>query len=526
MRIRILPVAAVLTATAALAGTFTPNSARSTDTVTAVADQVEPQISTTAIPAGSTPKMEVLLTEDDIEKAKKRVKGELVSPSPETAQSASRARPKAKLKDTKGTEEQFKKVMADARAFATEAKNKPFKLPERKADKSASTLSMSNVNAFTHTYSIGDTPPDALAQLCFFPDKSNTDYTFVFDRYSYCERKKITADYWKVDKTTGAKIEHMGTTYANMELFGQNSTTNRSTRLFARIQKGSVDYDWGIIDDWATAPGVPLSLIGQCQQVLTACSTFQPSATMTWGSWDNSTTWYPWDTSSPEYGMWGRDKLGLHRLTMEYYTDSDEYDTDQPGVVQSLHPRCDSATYFSDTRPQSCVFQEVIPFIAYSTATDSPNRDVAQHIQDAFANPNSTYPTSSTWKRFPGEYDGTWNGEGLHRLTESLHSGIMDANTAEKDAACQKTGNYSTTGLPLALQPTTGQDCDEFPFRSTVEGAASPNWDFSVRAVNRTQNQSAGGSLLGFYGSDRVLAWDLSLPTPEATNDTFYVRIS
>ncbi|MBL3671629.1 hypothetical protein JL475_38365 [Streptomyces sp. M2CJ-2] len=102
----------------------------------------------------------------------------------------------------------------------------------------------------------------------------------------------------------------------------------------------------------------------------------------------------------------------------------------------------------------------------------------------------------------------------------------MAANEAEKDDACAKTGNYSTTGLPLALQPTLGQDCDEFPFRSTLEGAASSKWDFSVRAVDTTQNQSAGGSLVAFYGSDRVLAWDLALPTPEATNDTFYVRIS
>ncbi len=526
MRIRILPVAAALTATAALAGTFTHNGARSTDTVTTVADQVEPQISTTAIPAGSTPKMEVLLTEDDIEKAKKRVKGELASPSPETAQSASPARPKAKLKDNKGTEEQFKKVMADARTFATEAKNKPFKLPEPKADKSASTLSMSNVNAFTHTYTIGNTPPDALAQLCFSADKSYTDYILVFDRYSYCERKKISADYWKVDKTTGAKIEHMGTTYANMELFGQNSTNSRSTRLFARIQQGSVDYQWGAIDDWWTAPGVPLSLIGQCEQVLTACSTFQPSATMTWGSWDNSTTWYPWDTGSPEYGMWGRDKRGLHRVNMQFYTDSDEYDTDQPGVVQGLHPRCDSALYFATERPQSCVFQEVVPFIAYSSAAGSPNQGVAQHIQDAFASPNSTYPTSSTAKKFPGEYDGTWTPSGLHRLTESLHSGIMAANESEKNDACQKIGDYANTGLPYALQPGAGQDCDEYPFRSTLEGAASPNWDFSVRAVDETQNRSAGGSLLGFYNSDRVLAWDSTLPDPNYSNDTFYVRIS
>ncbi|MFF2066743.1 NucA/NucB deoxyribonuclease domain-containing protein [Streptomyces sp. NPDC058200] len=95
-----------------------------------------------------------------------------------------------------------------------------------------------------------------------------------------------------------------------------------------------------------------------------------------------------------------------------------------------------------------------------------------------------------------------------------------------KDAACSSTGEYATTGLPSILRPTLGQDCDEYPFRSTLEGAASPNWDFSVRAVDTTQNQSAGGSLSGFYGTDRVLAWDPTLPFPDDSNDTFYVRVT
>ncbi|MFD5029410.1 NucA/NucB deoxyribonuclease domain-containing protein [Streptomyces sp. NPDC058405] len=172
------------------------------------------------------------------------------------------------------------------------------------------------------------------------------------------------------------------------------------------------------------------------------------------------------------------------------------------------------------------MFLEAVPFLAYSTATDSPNKGVAQHIKDAFASPNSTYPSSGTLKKFPGEYDGTWGNEGLHRLTESLHLSVMNTNTAHKDAACSSTGEYATTGLPSILRPTLGQDCDEYPFRSTLEGAASPNWDFSVRAVDTTQNQSAGGSLSGFYGTDRVLAWDPTLPFPDDSNDTFYVRVT
>ncbi|MDG9720152.1 hypothetical protein [Streptomyces sp. DH24] len=174
---------------------------------------------------------------------------------------------------------------------------------------------------------------------------------------------------------------------------------------------------------------------------------------------------------------------------MQYYTDSEEISTSEPGVVPSLTPRCDSATYFAPERPHSCVFLEAVPYVAYSTGDGSPNREVAEHIQLVFTTPNKTYPTSSTSKVFPGEYDGTCTPEGLHRLTESLHPTIMNANTAEKDDACQKVGDYANTGLPYAEQPKEGQDCDEYPFRSTLEGASSPDWDFSPRPMNRDHSQ-------------------------------------
>ena len=60
------------------------------------------------------------------------------------------------------------------------------------------------------------------------------------------------------------------------------------------------------------------------------------------------------------------------------------------------------------------------------------------------------------------------------------------------------------------------QDCDEFPFASTAEGAASPLWDFSVLGVNRSQNRCAGNALKRFYTEDRILY----------NEDTFWVEIT
>ncbi|MFC9606268.1 hypothetical protein ACFTTN_22740, partial [Streptomyces niveus] len=119
--------------------------------------------------------------------------------------------------------------------------------------------------------------------------------------------------------------------------------------------------------------------------------------------------------------------------------------------------RCDSAEYFKAARPETCVYLEAVPRVEYSTAPDSPNREVAQHINDAFANPDATYPTSENPKEIPGEYDGTYGPEGLHRITPSLHQALLDANESHKDAACKQTGEYATSGLPYYLAPTLGQ---------------------------------------------------------------------
>jgi hypothetical protein len=80
-------------------------------------------------------------------------------------------------------------------------------------------------------------------------------------------------------------------------------------------------------------------------------------------------------------------------------------------------------------------------------------------------------------------------------------------------------------GLPPALQTDTanGEECDEYPFRTTLEGAANPDWDFSVRAVNGKQNGSAGQTLMIYMRNHRILAWDATLPAEY--NDRFYVQI-
>jgi hypothetical protein len=131
-------------------------------------------------------------------------------------------------------------------------------------------------------------------------------------------------------------------------------------------------------------------------------------------------------------------------------------------------------------------------------------------------------------KRIPGRYDADNPlAPGLHRITPELHPGEYLGNNQHKDGACFKTGpfrhEYFDTGLPAP--PGPGEDCDEYPFRSTLEGAAHPDWDFSVKPVPLSGNRSAGAALSNYYVDERIPAWDAPLDRPNQTNDWLYVHI-
>ncbi|WP_274563730.1 NucA/NucB deoxyribonuclease domain-containing protein [Streptomyces spiramyceticus] len=317
----------------------------------------------------------------------------------------------------------------------------------------------------------------------------------------------------------------MGTTTGKMKFFQQQYNTARSMRIFAKMEPGSVDYQWGLYDDIWTAPGIDLTVVGNCFGTGSGCSATQPPITLTWENWDSIDTWYYWNINSDATQGYGRDKQAAHQSHVQIYTDTGEYQTINKASAAKRIIRCDSAYYIYPDWPEGCVFLETIPRMMYSTAPDSPHKEVADHIYITQNNPDSTYPTSTTAKKFPGEYLMDYMAPGLHRIHKDFHLDELNANTSHKDAACTSTGDYSSTGLPLSLRPDTanGEECDEYPFRTTLEGAANPDWDFSVRAVNGSQNGSAGQTLMVYMRNHRILAWDDTLPADY--NDRFYVQI-
>ncbi|MGL5927402.1 MAG: NucA/NucB deoxyribonuclease domain-containing protein [Dermatophilaceae bacterium] len=381
---------------------------------------------------------------------------------------------------------------------------------------------------------VGEQPPGDLVEECFAAGAEG-GIGRVLNRFAYCRRITLEVTYYEID-AKGNPVEEEGTTTAQLEVFAQGDETQRRVRTFSRIQEGSVDYDWGPIDNILVAPNVPLSLIGQCEQDFRVCGATRGPATLPWATWDNSSDWFYWDVLNRVEQSEGRDQISYNRWFVEAFTDDDEYKTLVPGRTPARLVRCDSAAYFSRGQarlPAACVHAEVTPRLTYRLGSNL--QSVAFHVFTAQDFPNSTYPLlvppgvpAPRDKRIPGEFvAGDANAPGLHRITARLHPGETLANRQHKDGACFKTGplrdEYLDTGLPVP--PGAGEQCDEYPFASTVEGAGNPFWDFSVKAVPQRDNSIAGNQLGRYYVDDRVLAWDAGLDDPEETNDEFYVNI-
>ncbi|GIH72033.1 NucA/NucB deoxyribonuclease domain-containing protein [Sphaerimonospora thailandensis] len=72
---------------------------------------------------------------------------------------------------------------------------------------------------------------------------------------------------------------------------------------------------------------------------------------------------------------------------------------------------------------------------------------------------------------------------------------------------------YCKYYMPQAYRPSTrddklpkgmGNQCDEYPFASTKQGASYAQGNYSARALNGVQNRKQGDALLKFYGDFRV----------------------
>ncbi|MFD8694772.1 NucA/NucB deoxyribonuclease domain-containing protein [Kitasatospora purpeofusca] len=157
--------------------------------------------------------------------------------------------------------------------------------------------------------------------------------------------------------------------------------------------------------------------------------------------------------------------------------------------------RFDSTNYLPQR--EGAVFSRAIPYLEYSR-TDPRVKGVAEHIYTAFTNPAATLPakTDGTPKVIPGNISGN-----PPSLITRLYPG---ANPIAQQAYNDNRAVVASACATIPHNP--GEECDEFPFASTWEGAAmNDQKNFSVRYVHGVENGNAGGDLSAWYGSSRVI---------------------
>ncbi|WP_143234735.1 NucA/NucB deoxyribonuclease domain-containing protein [Paractinoplanes atraurantiacus] len=164
--------------------------------------------------------------------------------------------------------------------------------------------------------------------------------------------------------------------------------------------------------------------------------------------------------------------------------------------------RFDSAWYL--TTGEGSIFDRTVPWMSYSKS-DTEVDETAAHIEQAQLDPASTKPTVPD-KHIPG-------ASAQDPLTRLYH------DTVRRDA------NRDRFAIPVCRAewpgyPDRNQDCDEYPFSSTYQGAARHEYEnvpygmFSARALDADDNEEAGTRLGIFMGYDRII-----------DGDDFYVRI-
>ncbi|MFG2177849.1 NucA/NucB deoxyribonuclease domain-containing protein [Streptomyces abikoensis] len=340
----------------------------------------------------------------------------------------------------------------------------------------------------------------------------------VYNRFKWCQEYAFENRYYK--KVDGKNVlKGTNTIKFQAAAIGYNDT--RATRVFFRAKTGQVHYDgWNPLEKRIVAPNLKLEVTPECvpganQPTTATCGVGRSPAKMEWAQWSNFPDWVYWDVSS--IGGKGEDQVAFHQWRFFMNGASPGYEQSTGGGEgPSIGIRCDSANYFNHgpkRYPHACIYTNAYPVLTYKM-TENPQ--VGQHIRDAQNNPNSTWPQKPKdgySKRIPGKWHVSegLRGAPLHRVPSRYEGGtIADENERWKKSACGQNGGLNpwaphydaTTGLPPYPD---GLQCDEYPFSSTHEGASDPQWDFSVRAVDATDNTSAGSNLRKFYTNDRIL---------------------
>ncbi|TMQ99258.1 hypothetical protein ETD83_18065 [Actinomadura soli] len=173
--------------------------------------------------------------------------------------------------------------------------------------------------------------------------------------------------------------------------------------------------------------------------------------------------------------------------------------------------RFDSAWYDSTYGKRGSIFTKSQAWLSFNRAANSGYKEVADHLWTALNRAKETKPPFSD-KQIPG---GSWD-DPIRRLAPELNA-TTKSNEGKNRYWSKKACDTYFKGWDDLKGPDGKpiQQCDEFPFASTYDGAAKFDWDgaqykdmFSARPVHRDDNNAAGTVLRLWYHWDRMVDKD------------------
>ncbi|MEW2400283.1 hypothetical protein [Streptomyces sp. NPDC046862] len=180
------------------------------------------------------------------------------------------------------------------------------------------------------------------------------------------------------------------------------------------------------------------------------------------------------------------------------------------GDIFMLPPRWDEADYLPGSAAGGAAVFSVVATLKYKTAASAPEREVAAHIKKAFTKPGETVPLFSR-KQVAGQN----TDEALTRLYSDTERRKKNRNRSVYNCKKYFGDDYAQGGK---------KQCDEYPFATTYQGAAGPDYDpyqdrnnFSVMPVSKESNEAAGVLLGQFYDKNRLI---------DGPDDGFIVKVT
>jgi hypothetical protein len=205
------------------------------------------------------------------------------------------------------------------------------------------------------------------------------------------------------------------------------------------------------------------------------------------------------------------DHVSYHELQVLLADDSGKW------ITKTTQPfRCDAAPYADRG---ACIFHQVQSTLHYKINppyyVSKPYPEVAIHIKDAQDHPENTDPFRQEGITIPGK-PGTTPLTRLYANENYREYQFIGIDISSKQYAKNTESIVQRECANLLISPRdkVGKDCDEYPFKSTYEGAYFTELNensiqkFSIRYVNRTQNRRAGAILKNWYRADHVIARD------------------